>query len=218
MADTGNEPNQPETEPKKPLENDANTLSQAELQEQLKKERQERMAQNAELNRLRKAEEDRKAADAEAERKKLEENDEYKTLADRERERAEEAERKLAERDKAETLGKAQKEILGGFPQNVADVAATAGLTLTDDSEEGKAAFTEKLNAIAKKINADKKVKGNNMRPEAPDTSAESVDAINRIRFGDRSAETWHKVLKDNPGIRGMKKLAENAGLPVNYD
>lgn len=195
-----------ETAAAEKLKNDA-----AALEDQLKKERQERMAQNAELNKLREENKKREEADAEAAKKKLEEDGELKTLIEQERERGERLEKELADRDLSATLATANAEILGKYPKAVQKIAQTAGMTLTDDSDEAKTALTEKLDSIAKDLSSQQKVRGNNMPPEETPVAPERAAALKKLKFGDKSQENWHELLKDNPGIASMKKLYENA-------
>lgn len=205
---------QPETTPK-PLENDAH-VTDASLQEQLKKERQERMAQNAELNRLREEKKKREDTDAAAERKRLEENGEALELARREKDRADAAEKALTDREKSEALQKGTAEIFAKYPNTIKKVAQTAGLSLLDDTEEAKTALTEKMDAIAKDINGNQRVRGNNMPPQEQQTDPNRATALKKLKFGDKSQETMHELLKDNPGIVGMKRLYENAQINPN--
>lgn len=206
MPEPDNGSNPSETAAAEKLKNDA-----AALEDQLKKERQERMAQNAELNKLREENKKREEADAEAARKKLEDDGELKTLIEQERQRGEKLEKELADRDLRETLGTANAEILGKYPKAVQKIAQTAGMSLTDSSDEAKTALTEKLDSIAKDINSQQKVRGNNMSPEQEQIAPEKAAAIKRLKFGDKSQDNWHELLKDNPGIAGMKKLYESA-------
>lgn len=202
-----------EKEAAEKLKNESNNVSSdpAALRAELEKERRERALERQRLNQLENEKKAREDTDREIERKKLEEDGELKILADREKERADEAEKKLAERDKSESLSSATSEIFAKYPKNIQKVAKSAGLSLTDDTEEAKTALTTKLDAIAKDINSNQRVVGNNMPPESQNNTPERTLALKRLKFGDKSQETMHDLLKDNAGIKGMKRMYEES-------
>lgn len=101
-------------------------------------------------------------AAAEADRQKLEEQNEYKTLFEKTdaelraiREREEKASRSAE-------LSKVSEDVLKDYPKEVQELAATAGLTLTDESEVSRTAFKEKLDGIAQRINPTQTSTSNN--------------------------------------------------------
>lgn len=197
MAETDDKP---ETQkPEQPLKND-----NAEVERLQKELEQSKMR----ANQLENEKAERVKQEEEAERKKLEEQNEFKTLAEREKERAEAAEKKLADSEKSQTLSKSTEELLATYPKAVAEIAKTTGLSLTEDSEDAKKAFTEKLDAIKKNVTNGQKVRGNNMRPEQEDVSPERALALKRMKFGDKSPANLHVLLKDNPALAQMRKDA----------
>lgn len=98
----------------------------------------------------------------ERQRKQLEEQNEYKTLfekTDAELKAIREREEK-AQRDTE--LAKVSEGVLKDYPQEVRDLAETAGLSLSDESEVSRTAFKEKLDAIAQRINPGQTAAPNN--------------------------------------------------------
>lgn len=186
------------------------------LQEQLDKERKQRDLDTQRIRQLENEKKAREDADAETERKKLEDDGENAELARREKERADAAEKALADRDLQEALTKGTAEVFAKYPKNIQRVAQTAGLSLTADTEEAKTALAEKMDALAKDINGNTKVRGNNMPPENRQEDPDRALALKKLKFGDKSKENMHELLKDNPGIAGMKRLYENAQLDPN--
>jgi hypothetical protein len=212
MADT--EPKNPETvaadltlkNEKQPVSSDPIAL-QSEL-EKANKQRELDAQRIAQLENEAKA---RKTSDDEAERKKLEEDGELAELAAREKKRADDLEAELSDKAKNEALDKAKTEIFGKYPKTVQNAANIAGLTLTDDTEEAKATLATKLDDLAKIVNNGQKVRGNNMVPDPTPADPTRDLALKRLKFGDKSHENMHELLKDNPGIKKMKRMYEEA-------
>lgn len=202
-----------ESEAAEKLKNESNNVSgdPIALQEQLEKERKQRELDTQRIRQLENEKKARDDADAKAEREKLEIDGDNAELARRERERADAAEKALADRDLQESLSKGTAEIFNKYPNNIKKVAQTAGLTLREDTEEARKALTDQLDAIAKDINGNQRVRGNNMRPEQQQQDPDKDLALKKLKFGDKSHENMHELLKDNPGIKGMKRMYDEA-------
>lgn len=115
-----------------------------------------------------------KAAE-DARRKQLEENEEYKKLyeksdaelkAIREKEEADARQRELA------TIS---QDVLKDYSKEVQEIAQTAGISLSDDSEVARANLKSKLDEIAKRVTPGKVATANNPS-NLPDASDPTLD------------------------------------------
>ena len=123
----------------------------------------------------------RDKAEEEARRKSLEEQNEYKTLF--EKTDAElKAIREREERQARETeLAKVSEGVLKDYPKEVQELAETAGLKLEDESEVSRAAFKEKLDAIAKRV-VPQQTSNSNNPSNLPTPNVEQSDLPEELR------------------------------------
>ena len=150
----------------------------------------------------------REEADEKARQKKLEEDEEYKELAARAQARADEAEAELERSKKGSAITAAQSTILSDYSSDVTELASTAGLVLSDDSDEAKAAFKVKLDAIAAKLGPTKKVVGNN-GVRTPQTDDETERQKDTIRMRVDKASGYRAI----GNLDALKQMRENAGV-----
>lgn len=155
MADTPPAKEGETTTPVVQPENKGNNEEAAQLRKELEQARMR-------ANQLENEKQARDKAEEDARRKQLEEKEEYKTLYEKT-----EAELK-ARRDKEESdarskeLASASETILKDYPKEVQELAATAGIGLSDDSEAGKAVLKDKLEQIKSKLPNTSQVESNN--------------------------------------------------------
>lgn len=172
-----------------------------------------RQAQQAEMraNQLANQLAAKEKAEEEARQKQLEEQNQWKELYEQERAAKSALEQEREEAVKRATIETVKSGIFANYSQEVLDVANTAGLTLTDDSDAAKADFTKRLDAIAEKFApAPKKVVGNNIPPSTPSVDGDRSKLISQMRFNDNNlAESARKQLISNlPGVNAMREAA----------
>lgn len=190
--------------------------SNADVEAAKREAEQARIRANQLENELKKERE----AKAEAERKQLEEKEEYKALFEKTdaelkaiREEREAQERNAALSAETETLFK-------DYPANVVEVAKTAGISLTDDSEAARNALKEKLDNLQKTV-APVTPTSNNPAETGPASTGDSgrlgqpktlgVDDGTKS-FNDNYQKKFSEYVKTIPGISEMKK---QAGYPT---
>lgn len=115
-----------------------------------KEAEQARMRANQLENEL--AKERQKKADDE--KAKLEENAQYKDLADKLASELEAIKSEKAEAEKQATLSAETATVLSEYPETVKKLAQAAGLSLTDNSEAGKALLKSKLDTLTAEVAA----------------------------------------------------------------
>jgi hypothetical protein len=93
-----------------------------------------------------------KADQEAAQRKQLEEKEEFKTLYEKTQARLDELTAAQEEALRKQELTAATDELLKAYPTNVVEIAQTAGISLTDDSDAAKAVFKEKLDTLTTKV------------------------------------------------------------------
>jgi hypothetical protein len=150
----------------------------------------------------------RKEADEKAANKKLADDEEYRELAARAQARVDELERSQEESAKRATVSAAETAIMTEFPSEVTELALTTGLVLTDDTDEAKAAFKAKLDAIAAKVAPTKRVVGNN-GVITPIPSAEAERAKDLIRMRADKASGFRAI----GNLEAIKQMERNAGV-----
>lgn len=146
------------------------------------------------------------AAEAAARQKQLEEKEEYKTLYEQSQSKLKEIEDATAEAVRKDELKKATESLYAEYPANVVELAKTAGLALSDDSEEAQAALKQKLDTFKSTIGTPTP-SANNPRPVSPE-SATREELLQRMRGGDKAATLAY--IRENPGIKRMKEIAQN--------
>lgn len=173
-----------------------------------------------------------KADQEAAQRKQLEEKEEYKTLfekADAELKAAREA-READE--KLRTLSTETDSVFKDYPANVVDVAKTAGISLTDDSEAARTSLKEKLDAIKDKVGTTSTVTASNPSNPAAETRDyrtltappegdgrrgwEASPLAMEGATGSKNSPVFKEYVKGHPSIsNALKTMRQNAGIKV---
>jgi hypothetical protein len=167
---------------------------------------------NNQLEETRKAEEERKA-------EQLKEKEEFKTLYEQTQSKLDEFESQQKAQEKRQQLVKATQELLKDYDQTTVDLAKTAGLELTDDSDDAKKSFKEKLDTIKSKVAPDARVTSNNPSNPAPSTTdrssltAKAEDGSSPMALagakGDNSVSL--KYIRSLPAIQRLKEIAKGS-------
>lgn len=139
----------------------------------------------------------RDKVDEDLQRKKLEEDGEWKLLAEKNAAELQELRSREENATKTAELNAATQEVLKTFPKEVIDIAETAGISLTDDSESARTSLTEKLAAIQARV-----------LPNAP-----VVTANNPHNPAPAEADTKSLLTRDASGATPMAMAAAKGDL-----
>jgi len=160
-------------------------------------------------------------AEAEAKRKQLEEEAEYKTLYEKTQadlkamQDTQEAEKRKTE------LTKATEEIFKEYPKEVVDLANTAGLGLSDNSEAAQTALKEKLDAFKAKVAPTTEAGGANPQanPSAPAETGQTSGLGRPRSLGVDTGEVTiqpeankQKVHEYLDGLQSIKQMKLDSG------
>lgn len=158
-----------------------NTTDNSEL-DKLKKELEQTQMRANQLNNQLEA---KAKAEEEAKAKKLEEQNEFKSLYEQEKAKREAVETERQEAETKQSLSIAEQAIFAEFDPSAIEVAKDAGLSLSEDSDEAKAALKTKLEKIQSKL-VSTPVSSNNpgITPENPD----QTQKIRAMRAGNTQA------------------------------
>lgn len=178
-----------------------NAADPAEVEKARKEAEQARMYANQLENKLKAKE----AEEAAAKAKQLEEKEEFKTLYEQTQSQLKEIQDAQAAAERRAELNKASDALLAEYPANVQTIAKTAGLTLSDDSDEAQKAFKEKLEALKNTVGSPAP-SANNPRP--PANNASKPELLQRMRGGDQKATL--EYIRELPSIKRMKEIAQN--------
>lgn len=178
--------------------------------ERLRKEAQQ---QTMRANQLQKDLEARKKADEEARQKQLEENEQFKDLWEKEKA---EKEALISERETARRKAELQAEtsnLFKDYSPAVQKLAVTAGLSLSDDSDEAKADLKAKLDTFSSEIGSPR-VEANNPPPtETPTPDREQ--AIKVMRMNNVPNSTRRNAVKTAVGnLESIKAMKAQVGVP----
>lgn len=158
---------------------------------------------------------DKIKADQEAARQKqLEEKEEFKTLYEQTQSKLNEIENAQAEAERRSALTAATDELFKEYPSNVVSLAKTAGLSLTDDSEEAKTALKEKLDAFKENVSPAPTVTPNNPSETQSAVTPEQIkSSMSEARKNETvvTRETMSNYILELPAIKRMKELANGA-------
>lgn len=158
-----------------------NATDNSEL-DKLKKELEQTQMRANQLNNQLEA---KAKAEEEAKAKKLEEQNEFKSLYEQEKAKREAVENERQEAETKQALSIAEQAIFAEFDPSAIEVAKDAGLSLSEDSDEAKAALKTKLEKIQSKL-VSTPVSSNNpgITPENPDQTKK----IEAMRAGNTQA------------------------------
>lgn len=214
-----------ETVTTEPLSNDGgasatqvvNAVDTAEVEKARKEAEQARMRAAQLENQLR----EKEAAEAAAKAKQLEEKEEFKTLYEQTQAKLNEIQETQAATERAGQLKNATEEVFKDYSADAVELARTAGLSLTDDSDTAKAALKEKLDTFQAKVGSAPQPRVNPTNPSqlAPQEvnrqelvarahpGAESPMALAGAK-GDDSVAL--KYIREIPAVQRMKEIARN--------
>lgn len=188
-----------------------NSAADPNLQKELE---QLRMRNNQLANQL---DEKRKAEEA-ARQKQLEEQEEFKTLYEQTQERLNQLEGEAKAQEERQKLQAATDDVLKEYSDDVKELAKTAGLNLSEDTDEARNALKEKLDTFKAKVSGTTaSVAANN--GYTPPQEAESRQALTArdhpggespmALAGARGDETVAlKYISQLPAIQRMKEIA----------
>lgn len=176
--------------------------SNADVEAAKKEAEQARIRANQLENELKKLREAEEAAKA----KQLEEKEEFKTLYEQTQARLKEIEEANVAAERNAELSKATESIYAEYPSNVIELAKTAGLSLSDDSEESVNALKAKLDTFKATVGSPTP-SANNPRPLTPEVATKE-ELLQRMRGGDKTATLAY--IRELPGIKRMKEIAQN--------
>lgn len=192
--------------------------SSAELEAARKEAEQAKMRANQLQNQLA----EKEAAEAAAKAKQLEEKEEFKTLYEQTQARLNEIEENRARETQAAQLKTATEEVFKDYSADAVELARTAGLSLTADSDEAKAALKSKLDAFQAKVGGSPQPRpqGNNPAPRTAEVvdrstlTARNADGVSPMALaGAKGDETViRQYIHELPAIQRMKEIA-NGGM-----
>lgn len=129
-----------------------------------------------------------RAAKAEKEAKELEANNEFKTLYEQSEEKRKALEAENEAREARKVLRKAEREVLEGYSDEVKALAKEVGLELTQDDDESRTAFKEKLDKISGRVGT-QNVGANNPNPNPNQPKLEGDDLKLALKDPAKTAE-----------------------------
>lgn len=177
-----------------------NAVDPAEV-ERLRKEAEQKELR---IRQLENEAEARKKADEEAKTKQLAENEEWKQLAEQEKAKREALETEREAEQRTAELKVATDDVFKDYSDSAIEIAREAGLSLTDATDEAKAALKAKLDTIQSKVAATSTTTPNN--PSTVPASEQKAELIERMKYGDKDARA--KVISNIPGVQEMRKQA----------
>jgi len=158
-----------------------------------------------------------KAEQTAAKQKQLEEKEEFKTLYEQTNGELERIRQEAATKEQTLLLQNETSTIFSEYPEKVVELAKTAGLNLTDASDESKAALKAKLDIFKASV-GNPQVTANN--PSNPTQVTETGDLVKRSNpfEGSPMAEASAKgdlkpqfeYIRNLKGIQRMKEIAQN--------
>lgn len=192
-----------------------NAADPAEVEKARKEAEQARMRAAQLENQLK----EREAADAAARQKQLEEQEEFKQLYEQLKAQIDERDAKDAELARQAELQTATQDVFKEYPAEVVELAQTAGLALSEDTDEAKAALKTKLDAFKARVGSSNAPTPNNPRPQSPE-AVNRDDLVKRAHPGAPSpmAEAaakgdltpQYQYISQLSAIQRMKEIAQN--------
>lgn len=152
-----------------------------------------------------------------ARQKQLEEKEEFKTLYEQTQSRLREMEDATTQAERTQTLKSETETIYKDYSETVVELAKTAGLSLTDDSDAAKASLKEKLDSFKSKLGNAPITSNNPGNTVASGTSEDLVKRDNAFEGSPMSLASARGDLKPQyeyirglTAIKRMKELAQN--------
>jgi hypothetical protein len=150
--------------------------------------------------------------------KQLEEKEEFKTLYEKTQAQLNELTAAQESAARQTQLTEATNSVLKDYPAEVVDIAKTAGLALSDDSETAQTALKEKLDAIKSKVGGGTSVSGNN--PSNPVQSTATREQLTTRGEDGISPLAWAGAKGDESvarkyvgSLNAVKEMRRLAGL-----
>jgi chromosome segregation ATPase len=183
--------------------------------EQAKREaEQARIRANQLQNQLDKIQKEQEAA----QQKQLEEKEEFKTLYEQTQSRLKEIEDAQTAQERQKELATATEAVFKDYSANVVEVAKTAGLSLSDDSEAAQAMLKEKLDAIQKQVGSSTpRPTANNPHDPAPQVASRQeltrrdADGVSPMALAGAKGDdrVIKQYIRDLPAIQRMREIAQ---------
>lgn len=162
-----------------------------------------------------------KEAQDELQRKQLEEKEEFKTLYEKTQAQLDEITATQESQARQAQLTEATNGVLKEYPAEVVDIAKTAGLALSDDSETAQTALKEKLDAIKAKVGGGTAVTSNNAStPAQQELTREQLvtkgeDGVSPLAWA--GAKGDESVARKFAGsLEAVKEMKRMAGIKVD--
>lgn len=153
--------------------------------------------------------------------KQLEEKEEFKTLYEKTQAQLNELTTAQESSARQAQLSTATETVLKDYPAEVVDIAKTAGLALSDDSEASQTLLKEKLDAIKAKVAPGTTVTSNNpSNPTQPQLTREQLvmkgdDGVSPMAWA--GAKGDESVARKFAGsLSAVKEMKRMAGLKVD--
>jgi chromosome segregation ATPase len=173
-------------------------------------------AQRLRANQLQNELDKAKQAQDEAQRKQLEEKEEFKTLYEKTQAQLNEITAAQENATRQTQLASETETLLKDYPTEVAKIAKTAGLVLSDDSDASKAALKVKLDELKSTVSPGTIVTSNNpSNPSEPQLTREQLvtkgeDGVSPMAWagakGDESVS--RKFAASLNAVKEMKRMA----------
>lgn len=187
---------------------------QADVEQARKEAEQTRLRNNQLENELKKMRDDQETA----RQKQLEEKEEFKTLYEQTQSRLKEIEDEKTRSDQQAAVATATQEVLKDYPANVVELAKTAGLSLTDDSEAAKASLKEKLDSFKATLGTSPITPNN---PGTLPTGGTPDDLVKRedpwagspmsVASANGNLQPQYEYIRGLSAIQRMKEIAKGA-------
>lgn len=154
-------------------------------------------------------------ASAAAEAKRLADQNEFKTLYEQTQATLEQMKKDDEAKVTAAGLAAASETMFKDFPANVVEIAKTAGISLTGDTDADKAVLKEKLEAIQKQAGGAPKTTPNNPyqptgNPVDRETLVTRVDGVSPMAMAGARGDTSvaRQYISTLPAIEKMRQIA----------
>lgn len=154
-------------------------------------------------------------------RKQLEEKEEFKTLYEKTQAQLDEIKASQESATRQIQLTEATNTVFKGYPTEVVELAKTAGLSLSDDSEASQTALKEKLDAFKAKVIPGSTVTSNNpSTPTQQELTREQLvtkgeDGVSPLAWA--GAKGDESVARKFAGsLNAVKEMKRMAGIKVD--
>lgn len=211
----------PETTTASTVKNDNGTTTvpatdnrSAEAEQAKREAEQAKMRANQLENELAKI----RQAQSEAERKRLEEKEEFKSLYEQAKAQLDETRERQEAQDQAKAVEVATEVVFKEYPDNVVELAKTAGLSLADDSEASVTILKGKLDAFKAKLGGGSASTSSNNNRQDQGASIDRGELVKRNADGvspmamagaKGDLSVVRSYIRAIPAIERMKQMAK---------